>query len=260
MAFRHDLAHVVVEEALVPNQRLALHRRALAALAGRADPARLAYHAEGAGDGDAVLRFAPAAAERAATAGAHREAAAQYARALRFAGALAPAARAGSRWRRRSHQCYMADHPDEAADDLQLALDCYRELGDRRGEGDALRALSNILWCPGLIDESKRAAHSAVEVLEPLGPGGELAMAYANMAALAMNDEDAGANAEWSGRALELARTLGDEGIEIHALNSLGTMEFLVGGPDARAKTERSLELALRSGPDSTMRCAATRT
>jgi ATP/maltotriose-dependent transcriptional regulator MalT len=247
VAFRHDLAHVVVEEALVPNQRLALHRRALAALAGHADPARLAYHAEGAGDGDAVLRFAPAAAERAAAAGAHREAAAQYARALRFAGALGPEARA-ELLRRRSHQCYMADHPDEAADDLQLALECYRELGDRRGEGDALRALSNILWCPGLIDEAKRAAHSAVDVLEPLGPGHELAMAYANMAALAMNDEDVRGNAEWSGRALELARALGDEAIELHALNSLGTMEFLVGGPDARAKTEHSLELSLRSG------------
>ncbi len=247
VAFRHDLAHVVVEEALVPNERLELHRRALAALAGRADPARLAYHAEGAGDGDAVLRFAPAAAERAAAAGAHREAAAQYARALRFADGLGPAEHA-ELLRHRSHQCYMADHPDDAAEDLQRALEYYRALGDRRGEGDALRALSNILWCPGLIDEAEHAGHRAVAVLEPLGPGRELAMAYANLAALAMNHEDARGNAEWGGRALELARTLGDEAIELHALNSIGTMEFLARGPGARAKTERSLELALRSG------------
>ena len=52
---------------------------------GEPDLARLAHHAEAAGDADAVLRFAPAAAARAATLGAHREAAAQYARALRFA-------------------------------------------------------------------------------------------------------------------------------------------------------------------------------
>ena len=57
--------------------------------AGDADPARLAHHADAAGDADAVLRWAPRAAERAAASGAHREAAAQYARALRFAGALA---------------------------------------------------------------------------------------------------------------------------------------------------------------------------
>ena len=85
-------------------------------------------------------------------------------------------------------------------------------------------------------------------------------MAYANLAALAMNHEDAGGNAEWGGRALELARTLGDEAIEIHALNSIGTMEFLARGPGARAKTERSLERALRCRAGSTMRCARTRT
>jgi DNA-binding CsgD family transcriptional regulator len=235
-----------MEETLAPDRRAALHRRALAAL-GETDPARLAYHAEGAGDAAAVLRHAPVAAERAAAAGAHREAAAQCARALRFADALDPAARA-SLLMRRSQQCFVADQPDEAIDALERALACHRELGDRRGEGDALRALSSILWCPGRVEESARAGRDAVAVLEPLGPGHELAMAYANMASLAMNHEDAAGTAEWGERALELACDLGAEAIEIHALNSLGTMEFLASGPAARATLERSLELALRLG------------
>ena len=91
---RHELARLAVEEALPPHRRVALHRAAAAALAGRphgaADPARIAHHADVAGDGAAVLHFAPAAAARAASLGAHREAAAQYARALRYADALAP--------------------------------------------------------------------------------------------------------------------------------------------------------------------------
>ena len=66
VAFRHELARLAVEEALPPHRRVALHRAATAALAGRpggaADPARLAHHADVAGDGAAVLRFAPAAA------------------------------------------------------------------------------------------------------------------------------------------------------------------------------------------------------
>ena len=53
--------------------------------AGAPDVARLAEHAEAAGDAQAVLKYAPAAAARAATVGAHREAAALYARAVRFA-------------------------------------------------------------------------------------------------------------------------------------------------------------------------------
>jgi DNA-binding CsgD family transcriptional regulator len=246
VAFRHDLARAAVEDTLAPDQRLALHRAALAALAD-ADPAHLAYHAEGAQDGAAVLRFAPVAAARASAAGAHHEAAAQYARALRFAGAL-PTPERAQLHERRSHECYVADQPDQAIDELERALACHRELGDHRAEGAALGALSNILWCPGRVDAADRAGRDAVAALERLGPARELAMAYANMASLAMNREDAGELTEWAARALELARTLGDEAIEVHVLCSLGTMEFLKDGPGARATGERSLQRALELG------------
>jgi DNA-binding CsgD family transcriptional regulator len=243
VAFRHDLARVAIAGTLAPDQRVALHRRALAELPD-SDAARLAYHAEGAQDAEAVLRFAPAAAERAGAAGAHREAAAQYARALRFADGLEPAARADLHERRAS-ECYNADAPGEAVEDLRHALACHRELGDRRREGDALRALSSTLWCPGMPAEADRTGREAVAILEAFEPGRELAMAYANMASLAMNEETAAGTREWGERAIELARTIGAEDIEIHALNSIGTVEFLLGGPEARATGERSIELAL---------------
>ena len=149
VAFRHDLARVAVEDTLTPTRRRTLHRRALAALEGAADPARLAYHAEGAGDGEAVLRHASAAAERAAAAGAHREAAAQYRRALRFASGFATRAELHER---RSHALFVSDEADEAAEELQHALECRRALGDTRREGDLLRSLSAIVWCPGRLE------------------------------------------------------------------------------------------------------------
>ena len=72
-----------------PARRLALNRRALAMIEQdpglRQNLSRLAHHAEEAGDREAVLTHAVAAARQAATLRAHREAAAQYARALRFA-------------------------------------------------------------------------------------------------------------------------------------------------------------------------------
>ena len=58
---------------------------------------------------------------------------------------------------------------------------------------------------PGHLDEAERAGHEAVALLEPLGDGPELAMAYANMASLAMNHEDARGAADWGERALALA-------------------------------------------------------
>ena len=69
VSFRHELARLAVEESLTPHRRVGLHRKALAALAdpatGAPDLARLAHHAQAAGDGEAVLQFAPAAAARA---------------------------------------------------------------------------------------------------------------------------------------------------------------------------------------------------
>ncbi len=59
IAFRHELARTTVEESLSPARRLALHRAVLLGLAderrGGLDLARLAYHAEAAGDERAVL-------------------------------------------------------------------------------------------------------------------------------------------------------------------------------------------------------------
>ena len=91
-AFRHELARLAIETSLPPDRRRNLHERALRALgnpaSGALDLARLAHHAEAAGDEAAVLRYAPAAGAYASSLGAHREAAEQYARALRFAARL----------------------------------------------------------------------------------------------------------------------------------------------------------------------------
>ncbi|HVH31491.1 MAG TPA: AAA family ATPase, partial [bacterium] len=92
LTFRHELAREAILEAIPLQHRIALHRAVLAALraspATRRDLARLAHHAEAAGDREAVLEYAQQAALRAETLGAHREAAAQYARTLRFADGL----------------------------------------------------------------------------------------------------------------------------------------------------------------------------
>src|SRR5215216_2461265 len=169
VAFRHELARLAVEESVPPHRRVELHRRALAALAdppgGAPDLARLAHHAEAAGDVDAVVRFAPAAATRAASLGAYREAAAQYARALRFGDRL-PAGECAELLERRSHACYLTDQNDAAVEAIQDALECRRRLGQRLEEGDSLRWLSQILWCPGRTGESEQAARAAVTLLE----------------------------------------------------------------------------------------------
>jgi DNA-binding CsgD family transcriptional regulator/tetratricopeptide (TPR) repeat protein len=256
VAFRHELARLSVEESLPPDQKAGLHRKALGALAspssGAPDIARLAHHAEAAGDVEAVLKYAPAAAERAAALGAHREAAAHYARALRFAEAVSPAERA-QLLDRRAHECFLTDQNVEAVEALEEALDYHRQLGDRRKEGDSLRALAQNLWCPGRTTETEEAARRAVAVLESLPPGRELAMAYSNLASVCKDAENADEALAWGARATELAERLDDKETVVHALNTIGTVEFLAGLPAGREKLERSVELAAQAGLESHM-------
>jgi DNA-binding CsgD family transcriptional regulator/tetratricopeptide (TPR) repeat protein len=213
VVFRHELARLSLESSIGPVSRARLHRQALAAISGRPghalDFARLAHHAEAAGDADAVVRFALPAAERASSMGAHREAAAQYGRVLR-SGAALPLEQRADVLERRSQECYLTDQSDEAIAALEEALECRRALGDKLGEGRTLRRLASILWCPGRTGESGRAAREAVAVLEQLPASRELAGAYAWLANSIGETEGWAAGAEWGERALQLAEDLGD--------------------------------------------------
>ena len=251
VGFRHEIARLVVEESLAPHRRLALHRTALAALEelDPGDVELLAHHAEAAGDGEAVLRYAPVAAERAAVRGAHREAARLYARALSFADTLPAAARASLLFRR-STECYVTDNHDDAVAAVRGALDCYRELGDPRREARALNWLSNILWCPGEIAAATEAGEAAVAALDGLPSGPELASAYGNLGLLRLNADDLAGTRDWAGRALALAAELGDEWLLCRERETVAAAEFFAGLPGARERLERCLEESLRFDSD----------
>jgi DNA-binding CsgD family transcriptional regulator len=246
VAFRHELARLALEDSLPPDRKLELHRKALRTLeappTGDPDLARLAHHAEAAGDADAVLRYAPAAAERAATVGAHREAAAQYARALRFRDRLSLIERA-ELLEHRSRECYLTDQQDAATEAIEEALAYRRQLGQRLEEGAALCWLSQILFCPGRNAESQQAAREAVSLLEGLPPGRELAMAYANLAARCMDHRLADEAVSCGHRALELAERLGETEIELAARITIGACD-----PNPHARLEEALELARAAG------------
>src|SRR5689334_13247267 len=185
VAFRHELARLAVEDSVTPARALDLHRSALAALAdppgGVPDLARLAHHAEAAGDHAAVLRYAPAAARRAASLGAHREAVAQYERALRFA-ERAPLEERADLLERCAHECYLSGQLERALPLAERAVDYRRQAGDQLKVGDSLRAFSHLLSFAGHPVEGEAACREAIAILEQLEPGPELAWAYGTLA------------------------------------------------------------------------------
>jgi ATP/maltotriose-dependent transcriptional regulator MalT len=247
VSFRHELARLAVAEEIPPHRRRLLHAAALGALSSSADAAVLAHHAEGAHDADAVLRYAPAAGGHLAAHGAHRDAAAQFARALRFSTSLRSEQRAGL-LDRRAYECFLADQPDAAVEAYEDALGCYRAVGDRAGAGRTLIWLARLFAFCSRDAEAEAAAEAGIELLEGLPAERELARAYstvANIRMLAGEQRDA---LESGQRAIELADRLGESEILAFALNTVGAVEFASGLDTGRAKLERSLELARAEG------------
>src|SRR5215468_2654826 len=181
--FRHELARLAVDQAMPPGRRTELHQLTLAALLARPgfthDSARLAHHAESAGDAAAVLAHAVPAAQRAGALGAHQAAAEQYERALRFASGM-PMRALADLLERHSYECYLTNQFGAAATSSEQALACWRATGDRLRQGDALRWLSRLAWFQGRNSDAMRYGKLALEVLTDLEAGPELAMAYSN--------------------------------------------------------------------------------
>jgi DNA-binding CsgD family transcriptional regulator/tetratricopeptide (TPR) repeat protein len=228
LLFRHELARMAVEESLGPRRRIELHRRLLDALAepptGVADAARLAHHAEAAGDGPAVLRYAPAAAEQAFARGSYREAAAQFARALRFAEDRPPGERAAL-FEGRSRSCYLADDQLEAIEAIQHAIVCREEEGARPQKARALAELTDYLTCRGFYSRAEHAMEEAARLVAD-EPESSATASVLVWRALLIFDSDLGAAIELARRAEEIAVRCGDLETAAQARVSVGTLEL----------------------------------
>ena len=250
--FRHEIARRAVEEALAAHRLIALNQRVLAELinCGVEDAARLAHHADAAGDATAVLQFAPVAAQQAATLGAHREAAKQYERALRYAENGHTRAELLTA---RGAECSLIDHWHDAIEAQEEALALWAELGDARRAGDLQWQMARTLWrlCRG--EEALAMAAGAVEALEPLGPSVELGWAYAvNGVFISANGAAA---TEMVHEAKRLGEEFDDKSLVANALNSIGSMKPGLDGVD---DLRSSLEIGLAAGDDAAVGRAFT--
>jgi DNA-binding CsgD family transcriptional regulator len=233
VGFRHELARMAVLEAVPFFRRRALHGQVLERLRddpeARQDGALLAHHAAQAGDREAVLRYAPAAAAHAARVGAHREAAEHYACTLRFGGSL-PVPRRAWLLERLGRERFLSSQLPEAIGATRSALELRRVDGDAAAEGADLRWLSFVLWPSGRSTESRIAGRQAVQVLERLAPRRELAWAYANMCQLAAYDQAGVAEAaRYARQAISLGERFQDAEVVGQARFHLAATRYLCG-------------------------------
>jgi tetratricopeptide (TPR) repeat protein len=248
LRFRHEIARRAVAQEIPAHRQPAIHARLLAALlaAGSTDHARLAFHAEAAGDDPATLEHATLAGRHAAGLGSHREAAAQFEQALRVADGEPPAVLAG-RYDALADELSVLDSWTAAATAYERALSLWRTAGDPLREGDILRKLSVTLWrlCRG--KEAGDASAAAVRVLEPLGPSVELARAYASVAADLSGQARFAETMTLARQAETLAAEFDAFGLQAYTLN-LQAWSALALGEDWAPPLHRALDIALSHG------------
>jgi DNA-binding NarL/FixJ family response regulator len=246
LRFRHELARRAIESEVPPHRRLAGHQALLQALIDMDcdDDARMAYHAEVAGQPDLVRRFAPVAARRATELGAYREAVAQYERALQHA---PPDGRdLAELYDGYAEVLAMVDRWPAAAEARQEAIALWHALGEVRREGQDHRKLSSVFWrlCRG--PESVAAMARSIELLEPLGNDPELARALAAHAFDLWEDDPAATEAMVE-QAVRMAEELDDGPLQSDVLNNRAFLMF-VNRQDWAPQMREALRRGLESG------------
>ncbi|GHO90428.1 hypothetical protein KSF_004760 [Reticulibacter mediterranei] len=251
VTFRHEIARQAVESTLSPLRQQRLHTQVLQVLITHSEEtsqaARLVHHALGASDAALVARYAPLGAKQAAVQGAHREAAALYATALRYADQFPPEYHA-ELLEGRAYECYLTNQIDEAIQAQLAALRIWQQCDRPEAIGQSLRWLSRFSWMLGKPGEAEQYATEAIHLLETLPPSSELARAYGTKAQLFMIAEDYPEAILWGERTLVLAESLSDIQTLAHALNTVGTAQLSAQNEQGRINLERSLQLALEKG------------
>jgi DNA-binding CsgD family transcriptional regulator len=252
-SFRHELARQAVMESIPPLRRAELHRLILRALesppGGPADVLQLAYHAEGANDLQAVVRYVPAAARRASAAGAHRAAAELLATSLRHTATLGALDMAGL-FEAHAMECYhIADMPQAIASWRQ-AISRWHAQGNRRREGMNLAVLAAALASAGARQEARIANHSALELLSTEPAGRELALAFGTQAILHQYNHELDEAIALARRAIALAEQAGDTQILVMAYDTLGMSSMFLDYPRGCESLEYARDLAGSAGLD----------
>lgn len=246
LGFRHELTREALLEALSFVRKRELHERILAALraAGSNDLSSLAHHAEGAADGAAIRAYAPAAGRLAQRSGAHREAAAQFARALRFARDL-PADEHVELLQAFATESMATDDNLAAQEAWGQALEIRARQGSELERAKILAFLAHSHFRQGHNQRMRERMATALEILEGSPPSVEHGFVRAYHANFLMLERDNRAAITEGERALALALEYDDRPTQALAYDVVGSARILLGEYE---RGEQDLLQCLRTG------------
>jgi len=247
VAFAHDLQRRAIESSLTSAERRHLNQQVLSSLGKDADPSRLVHHAREAHDVEAIVQFAPIAAQRAMAIQSTREAVAHFRLLEPYLGRLPITEQADilEDWAREE---YYLDN----ATSLELvdkAIEVRRSLKDDRALARTLTFAASIKRSNLQNADALVIAVEAVGILEPYGPSADLARALSIQAFISwLKYEDIPMSLLITDKARAVAEATTDQVAAISVLNTEGSMRHSGGDERGLSLVEESLRLAERGG------------
>jgi DNA-binding NarL/FixJ family response regulator len=248
LKFRHELTRLAVCARMGPVRKRESHAKFLKAHLSHPEPTRqldmVVFHAEGAQNHAAILTYAPLAANRAVTLGAHREAAMFLGTALTCLDDASPeiAAEITEQWAYEAGLSLGID--DEVIAARERAVEMWTKLSRPDRVGENLRWLSRLYWYRGEADKAEAFILQAIHVLEGEVPTAETGKAYALRAQFFMLKEDMEEAVKWAARALTIAEEFADFDTQAHALNTMGSAKLFRSDPEGETLLRQSLTIA----------------
>jgi DNA-binding CsgD family transcriptional regulator len=247
-AFRHALTREAIRTRLLTRERVALHRAIAAALERRyADTTHdtedvLAYHAFEAGDWESAQRHALAAAARALTLGAAREALQQLERAVTAMAKLGRRPQP-SLLLSRGGALETLGAFGRANDDFTSALDAARAGSDRVTEWRALHALG-MLWAARDYERAGGYRRDALDVARAIGDPALVARSLNRVGNWYVNRDDPRSGIPFHDEALATFERLDDSRGVAETVDLLALANHIAGAQDAAVPLyERSVAL-----------------
>jgi DNA-binding CsgD family transcriptional regulator len=246
VGFRHELTRRAVESSLTPVRRRHLNLRvleALSALPEIAGPARLAHHADEAGDVEAIITHSPSAAREARAVDGHREAVSHF-KTLEPHLDLIPPAERGLLLEEWADSEHYTDNYRLALGILQRAIEVYRAIEDDEALVRTLLSAVEIAQPVSTAGESDRFLEEAMTILQSQPAGPPLAQAVNLQAWLAMMGGRLREASTTADRAIELARMSRADLTLIHALSIKGLSLYRMGDEEGEKLLQEARALA----------------
>lgn len=224
--FKHELYRRTIESSLSPFKRIALNKKLLDLLLPSFEEAgeieRILHYAKNANDNKLVVKYAPLAAKKAASVGAHIESAKLYLTAIEFSD-RADMDQLVEFYEAYAYECYLTNQIKDAIIYQGKALKIWQKENKIEKIGNSFRFLSRLWWYEGNHNNAMSFGKQAVEILDNQPSSKARAMAYSNMSHLKMTSNLPDECVFWGEKAISIAKELNDEETIAYNLNCMGT-------------------------------------